>query len=120
MWQYHQSTGQIFYGDQLVGTGYAGRDADKNIPADQGVPNEGPLPQGIYTIGGAYTDPHLGPLVMRLTPDPSNEMFGRSGFFIHADSVVHPGQASEGCIVMPQSVRIAISIHPDRQLQVVA
>ena len=120
MWIYKQSTGQLFFGVVLIGTGYAGRAADKDVPADQGVVDMGPLPQGFYTIGPAYSDPHLGPLAMRLTPDTSNDMMGRAGFFIHADAPSHMGEASEGCIVMPNDVRGQLARSPDRRLQVVA
>ncbi len=57
---------------------------------------------------------------MRLTYDPSNEMGGRDGFFIHADSYEHPGQASEGCIVLPLQLRMMIALSLDRDLSVIA
>ncbi len=121
MWTYHQSTGQLFYGTVLVGQGYAGHGADKNVPAAQGVKNMGPLPQGFYSIGLERGDTHLGPYAMPLEPDDVNVMYGRSGFWMHAESIAHPGDASSGCIVMPdKTVRIAVSIHPDKRLQVVA
>jgi Protein of unknown function (DUF2778) len=43
-----------------------------------------------------------------LTPDPSNDMCGRSGFLIHGDSVSHPGDASDGCIILSRAEREAI------------
>ena len=59
---------------------------------------------------------------MWLTPDPANEMFGRSGFGIHADEIANPGKhlASTGCIVMSNAARIAIWQSEDRQLRVTA
>ena len=39
---------------------------------------------------------------MPLIPSPTNEMFGRSEFLIHGDSLEHPGAASEGCIILPR------------------
>ena len=107
-----------------MGTGYAGRDTPqvrgKNNPEAQNVADVGPLPQGLYLIGAAYHDPRLGPLAMRLLPERQNEMYGRSGFFIHADSISHPGEASEGCIVLPNQLRSLIAESDDRNLQVVS
>jgi hypothetical protein len=56
---------------------------------------------------------------MYLQPDSANEMHGRSGFFMHADSIAHPGQASEGCIVMDALTRMYVSTALDRELLVV-
>ncbi len=126
MWIYRQLTGELSYTVVMgfgphpvpVGTGYAGAGASRNNPLDQAKPNCGPLPRGLYTIGAAYTDSKLGTYAMRLTPDTQNKMYGRGEFLIHADSIEHPGQASEGCIVLGQAARIAVAIHPDRQLEV--
>jgi hypothetical protein len=82
--------------------------------------NIGPLPQGTYTIGAAQDHPVLGPLALPLTPDPANEMFGRSGFFIHGDNASHPGHSSDGCIIMGPAQRQAISASGDTELQVVS
>lgn len=119
MWIYQQSTGVLRYRGLLVATGYAGAGADKNQPADQALIGHGPLPRGEYRIGDAFTSPTLGPLAMKLEPFAGTEMFGRSGFYMHADSLQHPGDASEGCIVMPYAGRVAVAIHPDRLLEVV-
>ena len=120
MWIYQQSTGRLTRDGELVAIGYSGHDIDKNVAAAEGAKNMGPLPRGLYSIGEAYTDPHLGPLAMQLTPDASDEMLGRAGFFIHGDSVAHPGDASEGCIVLPSFARQLINADLDRRLQVVA
>lgn len=104
----------------LVGTGYAGAPGYKDDPAAQALADRGPLPTGFYTIEAAYTDPHLGPVAMRLTPSPKNQMYGRGDFFIHADSISHPGAASHGCIEMPLTTRQLIAASTDRILQVVA
>jgi len=91
----------------LLGTGYAGHGAGVNNPAMQSIHDVGPLPQGIYAISPPETVFKLGPNAMQLTPDPANEMFGRSGFWIHADEKANPGKrlASDGCIVMSLSAR---------------
>lgn len=74
--------------------------AGKNNPLAQAMPNVGPLPQGQYTIGPLHTLPHLGP-AMPLTPAPANQMFGRSGFFMHLDNPHHVGDSSDGCLILP-------------------
>ncbi len=81
--------------------------------------NVGPIPRGQYTIGPAYTDPHRGPVVMRLTPSGGQDMFGRDGFLIHGDNSKHDKSASEGCIVLERGIRDKISASSDRQLTVV-
>lgn len=122
MWLYEQDTGR-FYDNQgyLVGTGYSGAGEDKNDPADESIPQKGPLPSGLYTILLPITHPHLGPLAMQLVPDARNKMYGRSDFWIHGDSLSHPGQASKGCIVQGHDVRqlIADGLSSDSLLAVV-
>ena len=111
-WSYSQSSGILLDPDgEIVATGYAGGNCGrnpegKNNPDMQDTHCIGPLPQGTYRLGSPQNNPHLGPYAIPLTPDEDNEMFGRSGFFIHGDSINHPGCASEGCIIMPRSVRV--------------
>lgn len=109
---YSQSKGQL---NALAGAAgvivgiYAGIGAGKNDPASQCIKNVGPLPRGRYGLGPLMIHPpgdplrHLGPCI-ELTPDPSNDMCGRSGFFIHLDNPAHPGFSSNGCLV-PQNDR---------------
>jgi Protein of unknown function (DUF2778) len=113
MWTYFQRSGDLFRDGTHFATGYSGHDAGKNNPDMQSVHDLGPLPVGIYRIGDSYDHPALGPLTMNLTPDPSNEMFGRSEFRIHGDSIKDPGTASHGCIVLPHEVRAYIAGHLD-------
>jgi hypothetical protein len=120
---YKQSTGEWFHDGVLAGAGYSGNGADKNVPADQDVKDHGPIPENLYTIGEAFTYPRLGPLVMSLTPDADEQMHGRDGFFLHGDSIEHPGDGSEGCIVMPNDARVQIAAWVaagDNRLQVIA
>lgn len=120
---YSQTTGEMRSAlDVLLGTGYAGRGEGVNNPAMQSIHDTGPLPQGIYTIAPPVNTTTHGPYVMWLTPDPANEMFGRSGFGIHADEIANPGKrlASTGCIVMSNQARVAIWATADRQLRVTA
>jgi hypothetical protein len=112
----------MWHGDpEPAATGYSGAEPNgKNKPNMQEIPDVGPLPCGYYTITGPpFDDPKHGPFVLRLVPDPTNQMFGRSGFLIHGDSIEHPGAASEGCIILPRNVRQRIWYSGDRDLLVV-
>jgi hypothetical protein len=99
-WTYFQCNGLLMSEDRKTTLHcYAGIDEAKNNPDLQHVHMKGPLPRGLYTAnepeyGGAH-----GPFSMRLTPHPDNEMCGRDAFMYHADSIAHPGRASNGCIV---------------------
>lgn len=90
------------------------------MPSMQDQPNVGPIPQGVYLIGEPVDTLEQGPFVLPLKPDDANEMFGRSGFLIHGDSKSHPGNGSEGCIIMPRFARDRIADSGDRELNVVA
>ncbi|HUD64672.1 MAG TPA: tlde1 domain-containing protein [Candidatus Sulfotelmatobacter sp.] len=126
MWLYEQATGKLFDQDgELVGAGYSGGNCGqnpegKNNPAMQKIHCVGPLPIGVYTISPPEDTVTHGPFVLPLTPYPTNFMFGRSGFLIHGDSVLRPGDASEGCIIMPRAVRERIWQSHDYSLQVIA
>jgi len=119
MWTYEQSTGRLSRDGIFVATGYSGLDEAKNNPAMQEVVDKGPLPRGLYAIGRPVDTPTHGPLVLPLTPDPGNTMFGRSAFLIHGDSIQHPGRASNGCIVLQHPVREQIAESGDSGLTVV-
>lgn len=97
--QYIIESGEFLRDGHIFMYGYAGRDGGKNNPLMTYVKDIGPLPCGSYTIGDPYNDESLGPVCFKLEPDQSNQMFGRSLFRIHADSIAHPGDASHGCIV---------------------
>lgn len=147
MWTYHQTNGQVedFKGF-LFGRSYAGHGEGKNNPALQDIhggcrwdpdkklwvpvdglkqataddPGDyGPLPRGIYTMQPPEDTPKHGPFVMWLTPDPANEMFGRSGMGWHGDSIEHPGLASLGCICSPRTTRELAWQSNDHRLQVI-
>ena len=102
------------------GWGYAGAADGKNNPEMQSVHNVGPLPVGLYDIGEPRNTPKHGPFVLPLTPHPENEMYGRSEFLIHGDSIAAPGTASEGCIIMNRIVRNHIAESGDTVLRVVS
>ena len=125
MWIFEISTGKMFDPNgALHGEGYAGGDCGRfpdaiNNPAWIIVHNAGPLPPGQYTLAELLPQSHLGPNAIRLDPDSTNEMFGRSGFFIHADladRATHPRSASEGCIVY--DARMAMWESQDHRLRV--
>jgi type VI secretion system (T6SS) effector TldE1-like protein len=118
MWIYCQSSGCLTEDATPIARGYSGHGEGKNNPEDQHLANVGPLPRGHYTISEAFTHAAKGPLVMRLTPLPSTEMFHRSGFLIHGDSATHPGAASEGCIILDHATRERIAASSDRRLEV--
>jgi hypothetical protein len=100
--------------------GYSGAGDNKNVPASQWIKNKGPIPCGIYTIEPPIDTKTHGPYVLWLTPDPANEMFGRSAFGIHGDSLVAPGTASEGCIILSRVSRETIWLSGDHILEVKA
>jgi len=119
MFTYSQSTGELKRDGLLVGKGYSGKGSSKNNPKDQNLHGLGPIPRGRYSIGAVIlvTAVH-GPFVIPLTPDPKNQMWGRDGFLIHGDSVVKPGTASEGCIILDRATRKAIIQAADYDLTV--
>lgn len=119
-WVFQQSTGKLKRDGNFVYQGYAGKGDGKVNPNMESVPNIGPLPKGKYTIiGHPFRHPHTGSYSIRLQPDSHNKMFGRSGFLIHGDSKKHPGEASNGCIIMPLLIRQKIWTSGDRNLEVV-
>lgn len=119
MWTYIQKTGALIKPDgSVLAVGYSGRGPFKNNPASQNLIAVGPIPQGLYYIGKPVDTVTHGPYVLPLTPSPDNVMYGRSGFLIHGDSIVDPGNASEGCIVQPLYVREAIGMSDDLVLSV--
>ena len=71
------------------------------------------------TVGAPEDNVTHGPYKLALTPDPANQMFGRSGFLMHGDILEHPGCASEGCIIMPRDVREKMWESEDHALAVV-
>jgi len=120
---YEQKTGKIFKDSELLGTGYAGRGVGLNNPLMQDVRFVGPLPCGFYTMEPPRDDTRVGKYAIPLVPDESNEMFGRSAFFIHGDNMEHPGAhvASDGCMIQDHDVRVRIwTDSADKRLQVVS
>lgn len=119
-WTYEQSTGALIRDGVHRAGGYAGFGRGCNNPAYQDQPNEGPLPQGRYTIGAPIQHPTCGPFCMPLTPAEGNEMFKRHSFHIHGDNRAGNRSASHGCIVLTRSAREMIWQSGDHQLDVIA
>lgn len=98
---------------------YAGAPGYQNDPQYESLENRGPLPRGRYRITGApFRHPHAGAYTIRLQPYSTNTMYGRDGFLIHGDSTRHPGEASNGCIVLDPAFRHRIYQSNDRELLV--
>ena len=116
-WTYSQSTGSLSRDGQFVATGYSGAGDGRNNPADQAVPNVGPIPEGRYNIGPPFDAAVQGECVMRLKP-VGHDALGRSGFLIHGDDPAH--DASTGCIILPREIRDRIAASEDHDLEVAA
>jgi hypothetical protein len=119
-WTYHQASGRLERNGMLVASGgYSGNGAARNNSAMQSTIGHGPIPVGSWRIGPIHTHPTKGPYVMNLDPLPGTVTFGRTLFRIHGDSRLHPGQASDGCIIFGPAVRQAIGSSADTLLVVV-
>jgi Protein of unknown function (DUF2778) len=116
-WTWQIQSGTLFdKSTAAAGHGYAGHGDGLNNPAMCNVPDVGPLPQGKYTIGQPISDDNVGVFALPLTPDPSNDMFGRSAFFIHGDNPAMNHTASDGCIVLARPIRQVIADSGDADL----
>ncbi len=77
----------------------------------------GPIPRGLYKIGKAKKWKGM-PNVFDLSPD-GHGAHGRTNFLIHGDAKKNPGNASEGCIILPAEVREKIAQSGVTKLRVV-
>ncbi|PLZ00607.1 DUF2778 domain-containing protein [Burkholderia sp. WAC0059] len=118
-WTYHQSSARLLHNGVYVDSGYSGHGIGRDNPTMQSVPNIGPIPRGTYRIGAPFTHPHAGEYSMRLTPVNGTNTFGRDGFMIHGDSIKHPGQASNGCVIEVPLTRHKIWSSGDHILEVI-
>lgn len=78
----------------------------------EGEMDIGPIPPGAYAISDPYEDPHLGPVVMKLTPLGDTDVLGRDGssFRIHGVRIGStPEASSHGCIVTNRPEREVIA-----------
>ena len=121
MYEYNQTTGELKDdGGADLGVGYSGHGLGKNNPELQYVPNVGPIPEGVYAIGEPFNSAEHGPITMQLSPIAGTLTHGRDGFFMHGDSIKHPGEASLGCVIMPRPVRQYVAAGVDKTLHVVS
>lgn len=120
-WMYAQRSGVLTAPDgSYAGNGYSGVGAGLDNPAEEDVPDTGPIPRGSYRIGPAFTHPVCGPLAMRLDALPGTDTFGRGGFLCHGDTVAQDHSASHGCVILGRPIREAIAASECRLLVVTA
>lgn len=118
-WVYKVSSkGFYLNGTYQFSAKYSGRPGYKDNSANECVSVKGPIPRGKYTIGEPFYHHKTRAWTMRLTPSTSNLMCGRDGFMIHGDSSKHPGEASDGCIIVDLPGRKAIAASGDHSLTV--
>lgn len=111
---YSQEKGTLAYAPdgenpRIVGRGYSGQPPYVNDPEAQALKARGPIPRGTYRVSHPWDHVRLGPVSFFLEPDLSNEMMGRSGFFIHGDNQYGNRSASNGCIVLDRKARDEIA-----------
>lgn len=116
--KYSQSTGSLKLNGVEIAVGYSGKGASKNKPSKEGVKNKGPIPKGKYKIKAPRKSGRTGPYMLPLEPIGHNAL-GRSNFQIHGDSRSNPGNASNGCIVLPRSIREKIWKSGSRKIIIV-
>jgi type VI secretion system (T6SS) effector TldE1-like protein len=125
-WTFDISGGKIYDpAGAFAAPAYSGGNKGQNPDgvdntADESLKDIGPLPEGLYTFGTPVDHSQLGPFAIPLTPDPSNEMYGRGDFYVHGDTAALNHSASEGCVIAPRSTRNAMWASTDHHLKVVA
>ena len=107
---YEQTTGKLSLDGKVIGIGYSGKGDGKNNPTKEKQQNVGPIPQGMYKLGGPRKWKGM-PNVFDLVPN-GHDAHGRTEFLIHGDSKQNPGNASEGCIILPVEIRKQIADIP--------
>lgn len=123
-WQYVIDAGTLFTPSGLLMSkdGYSGAPGFVNNPQAISLKDEGPIPVGLWHIGPSYDDPEKGPCTMALTPAPETNVYGRTAFRIHGDSIQFSGlrRASQGCIILARFAREALNSSSDKALEVLA
>jgi hypothetical protein len=129
MWIYRQ-IGQLItpQGEPAAHGFYSGFGVHANVPADEHIVGQGPIPRGNYAMGSMVTNTHMGPVAIHLVPDDATRAYIldiRPGsdpdtFYIHDDTAIHNHTASEGCIVSISGSEPVMSIwdSSDHDLQV--
>lgn len=119
VWTYHQRTGELWRNGAKVATGYSGNGQGLNNPDMENVRAIGPIPKGRWQMDGVYNSAKVGPYAIILDPVSGTETFGRSAFRVHGDNSKGNRSASNGCIIMPRSVREMMWQFKDHILDVV-
>jgi hypothetical protein len=121
MWTFQISTGVITdpNGKVITDKAYSGHPPYVNDASATHLKGQGPLPCGLYRIGFAENDPHLGPCIMPLAPIDVPGIGDRGGFYLHGDNAAMNRTGSDGCIVDGHADRVRIASSLDRDLQVV-
>jgi len=123
MWIWDQSAGTLSRNGKVIHSGYSGKGNGRNNPTMQGVRGIGPIPRGTWRIHAPYNSKNTGPYTLPVYANdktPNNDTHddtGRSAFRIHGDNKT--GTASQGCIILPPTVRRMIWQSGDRDLTVV-
>lgn len=82
----------------------------------------GPLPEGLWTIEGPpFEHPLRGPYVLKLIPDSTTEVYGRSDFLLHGKPLPPKDikSGSDGCICEDHTTRVRVYQSGDTRLQVI-
>lgn len=104
---------------RIMGRGYSGFPPHTNDVDSESLHNLGPLPRGLYKMTELIPKSSHGPDAIRLEPLPETEMFSRDGMLIHGERALPPpGEASNGCIILPHEVRLEIWNSGDHLLEV--
>ena len=108
---------------------YSGFGAHANVPADEGIVGEGPIPRGNYHMDRMVTNTHMGPVAIHLAPDTATRAYilkirpgsDPDSFYLHDDTAIHNHTASEGCVVSVSGTEPVMNIwsSEDHALQVV-
>ena len=68
-WRYDQSSGELTHNGKFISRGYSGHQLGKNNPLLEGKVATGPLPRGMWKIGGPpYNSANVGPYALHLSP----------------------------------------------------
>lgn len=117
MHQYQISTGEWTHDGISIGFGYSGLGPYRNDPGSVALHGLGAIPPGDYSIGDEFDSPNTGPCVMRLTPKPGTNTYGRTDFELHGNNSTNT--ASRGCIIEAHSARVQVSQSTDKDLRVI-
>jgi len=133
-WIFRVKAGELVDPDGVVRASvYAGHGAARNNPDLEGQHGKhdasgkilagGPLPRGTYKLDLLKVDgDHMGPYAIHLMPDPETKEKildlhrDALSFYIHGDNATH--DASEGCLIVPRTLRGEMWQSPDHELRV--